>query len=119
LVEREVQGLVAEAAALESLGLGLQTAADADEALETLQEDQECALVLLATLMSAENTCDTIKKIRDKEQYRKIPILVLGAPADSPDEARFRAAGADGFIVKPVDRQQIVRFLSARLASSS
>jgi signal transduction histidine kinase/CheY-like chemotaxis protein len=119
LVEREVQGLVAEAAALESLGLGLQTAADADEALETLQEDQECALVLLATLMSAENTCDTIKKIRDKEQYRKIPILVLGAPADSPDEARFRAAGADGFIAKPVDRQQIVAFLSARLASSS
>jgi len=118
LVEREVQGLVAETALLESLGLQVQTAADADEALETLQEERECALVLLATLMSAENTCDTIRAIRADEQYRQLQIVVLGSPSDAPDAARFRAVGAEGFITKPVDRDEIVALLGARLAIS-
>jgi signal transduction histidine kinase/CheY-like chemotaxis protein len=119
LVEREVQGLVAETALLESLGLQVQTAADADEALETLQEERECALVLLATLMSVENTCGTIRAIRAHEQYRQLHIIVLGSLADAPQEARFRTAGADGFVTKPLDRSQIVALLRARLERSS
>jgi len=118
LVEREVQGLVAETALLESLGLRVQTAADADEALDTLQEERECALVLLATLMSAENTCGTIRAIRANERYRQLRIVVLGALEDVPDEARFRTAGADGFITKPVGRDEITALLSARPAPS-
>lgn len=111
LVEREVPSLVAETALLESLGLQVQTAADADEALETLQEERACTLVLLATLMSTENTCDTIRAIRGNEHYRQLRILVMGAPAEASQEALFRAAGADGFIVKPVSRDQITAYL--------
>jgi CheY-like chemotaxis protein len=113
LVERDVQGLVAETALLESLGLRVQTAADADEALETLQEDPECALLLVATLMSAENTCDTIRAIRNDEQYRQLQIVVMGPAADAPEKARFLAAGADGFVTKPVDRDGIEALLAA------
>lgn len=117
LVERDVQGLVAETALLEALGLRVQTAADADEALETLQEESECSLVLLATLMSTGNTCDTIKAIRGNEQYRQLQILVMGGPTDIPEKARFLAAGADGFVTKPVGRGQIETLLSAELAA--
>ena len=116
LVEREVQGLVTETALLESLSLRVQTAADADEALETLQEDPDCALVLLATLMSVENTCDTIRAIRSTEQFRQLQIIVIGTPANAPEDACFRAAGADGFVAKPVDRDEIAALLSAKLA---
>jgi signal transduction histidine kinase/CheY-like chemotaxis protein len=115
LIEREVQGLVAETALLESLGLRVQTAADADEALETLQEEGECGLVLLATLVSAENTCDTIRAIRGNEQYRQLQIVVMGTPADMPEQDRFLAAGADGFVAKPVKQDEIEALLSARL----
>lgn len=118
LVERDVRGLVAETALLESMGLRVQTAVDAEEALETLQEDSECSLVLLATLLSAGNTCDTIRAIRGNEQYRQPRILVMGGPADVPAKAQFLAAGADGFVTKPVEREQIEALLSARLAVS-
>jgi signal transduction histidine kinase/CheY-like chemotaxis protein len=117
LIEREVQGLVAETALLESLGLRVQTAADADEAIETLQEEGECAVVLLATLMSAENTCDTIKAIRSNEQFRELQIVVMGAPVNAQEQALFFSAGADGFLAKPVRRDEIVALLSARLAA--
>jgi len=119
LVEREVHSLVAETALLESLGLRVQTAADADEALETLQEERECALVLLATLMSTENTCDTIRAIRRNEQRRQLPILVMGSREEAPKSALFRAAGADGFVVKPVHRDQIAAYLNLGPGPSS
>ena len=118
VVEREAHSLVAETALLESLGLQVRTAADADEALETLQEERECALVLLAVLMSAENTCDTIKAIRGNEHNRWLQILVMGAPVDVPKGVLFRDAGADGFIIKPVNRDQIEARLNAGLVLS-
>jgi CheY-like chemotaxis protein len=49
LVERDVHSLVAIAAQLEALGVRVQTAADGEEALETLQEERDCALLLLAS----------------------------------------------------------------------
>ncbi len=118
LIERDVQGLVAETDLLESMGMRVQTAADADEALETLQEEQECALVLLATLMSAENTCDTIRAIRSNEQFRELQIVVMGAPVETPEQTRFLDAGADGFVTKPVKPDEIAALLSTRPPSS-
>ncbi len=119
LVEREVHSLVTETALLESLGLRVRTAADADEALETLQEERECALVLLATLMSTENTCDTIRAIRGNEHDWQLPILVMGTPVEAPKSALFRAAGADGFVIKPVHRDQIAAHLNLGPGPSS
>ena len=110
-----MHSLVAETALLESLGLRVQTAADVDEALETLQEERECALVLLAVMMSAENTCDTIRAIRGNGHDRRLRILVMGAPAEASEQALFRAAGADGFITKPVSRDALAAHLSAGL----
>ena len=101
-----------ETALLESLGLRVQAAADADEALETLQEERECALVLLAVLMSTENTCDTIRAIRGSEHARRLQILVMGTSVDAPKSALFRAVGADGFLLKPVNRDQLKAHLN-------
>jgi len=119
VVEREVHSLVAETALLESLGLRVRTAADADEALETLQEERACALVLLAVMMSAENTCDTIRGIRGNGHDRRLRLLVMGTPAEASEHALFRAAGADGFITKPVSRDELAAHLSAGLVPSS
>ena len=119
VVEREVHSLVTEVAILESLGLRVQAAADVDEALETLQEECECALVLLAVLMSTENTCDTISAIRGNGHNRRLQILIMGTPVDAPKSALFHAAGADGFILKPVNRDELAAHLIASLLPSS
>lgn len=119
VVEREVHSLVTEVALLESLGLRVQAAADVDEALETLQEECECALVLLAVLTSTENTCDTISAIHGNGHNRRPQILIMGTSVDAPKSALFRAAGADGFILKPVNRDELAAHLTASLAPSS
>ncbi|MEA3276752.1 MAG: ATP-binding protein [Pseudomonadota bacterium] len=113
LVERDVQSLVAETALLESFGLGVQTAADADEALETLREEEACSLVLLATTVSIENTCDTIRAIGSDEHCGRLPIIVMGDPAGPAERAQYLDAGADRFITKPVDRTELKTLLTA------
>jgi len=117
LVEREVQSLVTTTALLESFGLGVLTAADADEALETLQDEGNCSLLLLAAKVSAEHTCDTIRLIRRDERYRGLPIVVAGNVEDAANRTRFGAAGADGFLTKPVERGELKAVLAETLAA--
>jgi signal transduction histidine kinase/CheY-like chemotaxis protein len=117
LVERDVTSLVAETRLLESFGLQVQTAADADEALETLREESGCSLLLLAELVSMPNTCDTIKAIRDDEHAAALPLVVIGSSEDADTSARVLNAGADGFVPKPVTRTRLEAVLTATLAA--
>ncbi|MEJ2426777.1 MAG: response regulator, partial [Candidatus Thiodiazotropha sp.] len=91
-----------------SFGLSVQTAADGDEALETLREEEYCcSAVLLAAFSDERNSCDTIETIRGQEAFQTLPILVLDAAADPDREARYRRSGADGCLCKPIDRDEL------------
>ena len=110
LVEREVSSLLAETELLESLGFQIQTAADAEEAQETLQEEPDCALVLIAENLSPEATCDTIKKIHSSFQQLPLVVLVNSDPGEA--HGRYLRAGAQDLIPKPVTRPQLETLLS-------
>ena len=117
LVERDVTSLVAETRMLESFGLQVQTAADADEAQETLQEEPGCSLILLAELVSKSYTCDTIKAIRDDAQFSELPLVVIGNSEETDTSAQFLKAGANGFVPKPVARSRLEAVLTATLGT--
>jgi signal transduction histidine kinase/CheY-like chemotaxis protein len=118
LVERDVRSLVAETRLLESLGLRVQAAADADEALETLQEEADCALILLGSLMPGQNTCDTIRAIRGGGQFGTPPLVVIGSTADEEARTEVLGCGADAFVAKPVAREELEAVLTAALGAS-
>jgi signal transduction histidine kinase/CheY-like chemotaxis protein len=117
LVERDVSSLVGETRLLESFGLGVQTAADAEEAVETLREEKGCSLVLLAELVSAQNTCDTIKAIRQDTHTGALPLIVIVSSEDADTNALFLDAGADGVLPKPVSGTRLEAILTATLGA--
>ncbi len=119
LVEREVRCLVTETRLLESFGLRVQTAADADEALETLREEDRCSLILVAELVSVRNTCDTISEIRGDEQFGTVPLVVIGRTGDAEARAQFLRAGAGDFIFQPVERVGLEAILTTCLRTSA
>jgi signal transduction histidine kinase/CheY-like chemotaxis protein len=102
LVERDVQSLVVATAALETLGLKVQTAADEEEALETLSDDHGCTMLLLASSLVGHDACDTIKRLRQKPWLTDLPIVVLGE-LDTTRQQRCLDAGACCFLRKPVE----------------
>jgi signal transduction histidine kinase/CheY-like chemotaxis protein len=118
LVERDVQALVAVTAMLERLGVRPLTAADLGEALETLQDEGPCGLVLLATLVSARDTCDTIQAIFSHQGERQIPVVVMGNPQD---QVQLEACGPPGtwhFLPKPVAPAALESLLDRLLPGS-
>ena len=119
LVERDVQALVAMTAMLEGLSVRVRTAVDLDEALETLQEEDPCGVVLLATLVSARDTCDTIQAIRSDQRYREIPIVVMGGQADQTQLEQCGAPAPLHFLKKPVARAELEAVLETLLEARS
>jgi signal transduction histidine kinase/CheY-like chemotaxis protein len=118
LVERDVQCLVTATSELEALGVRVQTAADVDEALETLQEERDCALLLLAASASTEESCATIKRVNDETGGSAPPIYVIGELGES-ERRSCRAAGADGFLPKPLDRARLAMLLGGAIAENT
>jgi CheY-like chemotaxis protein len=110
LVERDVQTLVAVTGHLEGMGFAVQTAANGEEALETLADEAGCALLLLAAPASAMETCDTIKRIRCLAGYESLPIVIVGNP-DPAQQQRCRKAGACGFLDRPIDLAELTALL--------
>ncbi|WP_295540244.1 ATP-binding protein [uncultured Thiohalocapsa sp.] len=111
LVERDVQCLVTATSELERLGVRVQTAADADEALETLSDERDCALLLLAASASTEESCARINRINEGMDGVRPPIYIIGN-LDEGQCARCRAAGADGFLAKPLDGRAVADILA-------
>jgi signal transduction histidine kinase/CheY-like chemotaxis protein len=115
LVERDVQALVAMTAMLEGLSVRVRTAVDLGEALETLQEEDPCGVVLLATLVSARDTCDTIQAIGRDGRYRQIPIVVMGGAVDQTQLEQCGAPAPLRFLKKPVALAELKALLATLL----
>ncbi|ESQ17488.1 MAG: response regulator [Thiohalocapsa sp. PB-PSB1] len=115
LLERDVHSLVTIAAQLEALGVRVQTAADGEEALETLQDERDCALLLLATPVSQQQSCDTITAVRTQLGLGNLPIVMLG-DMDQAQRQQCLEAGASGFLEKPIVIESLEAMLDAALA---
>lgn len=116
IIERDVKTLVQLTSDLSRLGLRVQTAADLDEALETLQEEGEgCELVLLAAQVSGETTCDTIQTLLKRTQGPHPAVAVLGEPGSQNQMAGCFGVGAVGFLSKPIALDRLTALLAGVL----
>lgn len=102
---------------LESFGLRILMAADTEEALETLREEANCALILLAEMVSLANTCDTIKAIRLDPAAGTLPLIIIGRFGEAKARDAYLGAGALDFVAKPVTRSRLEAVLAATLGA--
>ncbi len=120
IIERDAKTLVELTSDLSRRGLRVQTAADLDEALETLLEEGEgCALVLLAAQMSVQMTCDTIQAILKQSLCAHPAVAVIGPSAAEGQIDGCLEAGAVGFLSKPIDPERLTALLSEVLGGQA
>ncbi len=103
LVDDDVKNLLAVTPLLEHWGLKVLAAADGAEALETLEEDKECSILLMDVIITGGDGFDTIRRIRADHRYRTLPAVAFTAEAGDETREACRQAGFDDVITKPAD----------------
>ncbi|MCP5417270.1 MAG: response regulator [Chromatiaceae bacterium] len=116
LVDDNIQDLLTLTPILESWGLAVTAAGDGDEALEVLQEDEAFSLVLMDIQMPEMDGCDTIGLIRKQARFHDLVIIALTAGNDAAEGKAALAAGANGFIPKPVEHAELKRVIGLLLS---
>ena len=100
-----------------SVGFKAQGFKDAGEfykALETTRPD----LILLDIMLPGENGVSILKKLKEKREYRDIPVIMATAKGSEYDKVESLDAGADDYLVKPFGMMEMVSRVKAVLRRS-
>ncbi len=92
---------------LKSVGYQVTEAADGQEALN-LAKKQVFDLVLTDQNMPRMDGLTLIRSLRTMPQYKKVPIIMLTTESSDEMKSRGRAAGANGWMVKPFDPKRLI-----------
>jgi len=95
-------------------------AEDGEHGLDRAQRDQP-DLILMDLSLPRLDGWEATRRLK-ASPLATIPVVALTAHASREDQARARAAGCDGYLTKPVDRDLLIstirKHLSARAAAS-
>ncbi len=94
---------------LELAGIDVIEAEDGQECLDMLAElEQLPDLVTIDMVMPRLDGISAISKIRAEERYENLPIIMVSTQGQQIDLNRAKAAGADDYIIKPFDPNELV-----------
>jgi two-component system chemotaxis response regulator CheY len=103
---------------LSKAGFAVVKAASGEEALTKLQTGDKPDLMITDLNMGAMNGIDLIRDARKLPSMRVTPILLLTAESEQDSRNEAKSAGANGWIVKPVNAaalMQVVREVLPRV----
>ncbi|WP_406698232.1 ATP-binding protein [Singulisphaera sp. Ch08] len=113
IVDDSHDGASTLARMLKLMGNDVRTASDGLEGIEAAGEFLP-EVVLMDIGMPVLNGLDATKRIREQAWGREMTIIALTGWGQDGDKARSREAGCDGHLVKPVDIDELERFLGVK-----
>lgn len=113
IVEDDVRNIFALSAVLEPHGAKIEIARNGRESLTVLEEslrnhDRFIDLVLMDLMMPEMDGLTAIRAIRERPEWRKLPIIAVTAKAMKHDQEQALAAGANDYMAKPLDIEQLL-----------
>ncbi|MEW6369884.1 MAG: response regulator [Pseudomonadota bacterium] len=92
---------------LKAAGYQVVEAVDGQDGLDKARQ-QVVDLVLTDQNMPRMDGLSLIKQLRSLPEYQKVPILMLTTESSDEMKSKGRAAGANGWLVKPFDPQRLI-----------
>ncbi|PIU64634.1 MAG: two-component system response regulator [Armatimonadetes bacterium CG07_land_8_20_14_0_80_40_9] len=92
---------------LERAGFEVVVASDGIEALEKVEEEKP-DLVVLDIMMPRMDGITVLKKLKEKEETKSIPVVMLTVKAEDEDIFRGWQEGADSYLTKPFNPAEVV-----------
>lgn len=114
IIDDDARNIFALRAVLRARGFVCLTANSASEGLRILGEESDVEAILLDMMMPDMDGYQALPIFRERTG-RQIPIISVTAQAMMGDREKCIEAGADGYIAKPIDVDQLLALLKELL----
>ncbi|MCP4695210.1 MAG: PAS domain S-box protein [Desulfobacterales bacterium] len=92
---------------LTDVDLEVLTAENGEEAILVAEEYQPDAIIM-DIRMPVMDGLEATKRLKKSDNTKKIPVIALTATGQFSHEEEVREAGLDGYLLKPVDKQELL-----------
>ncbi|MEH7346156.1 response regulator [Bacillus sp. JJ1532] len=102
--------------ALEKEGMHVLTAENGMECLDTMVKEEKVDILLMDIMMPVMDGYETMRRIRELEEYQDLPIIALTAKAMNYDRRKCIESGASDYISKPLKLDQLLSVMRVWLS---
>jgi DNA-binding response OmpR family regulator len=93
--------------ALENEGLRVTAARNGAECLLAI-EDERPDLVILDVIMPVMDGFQTLRVLREREETKSLPVVILSIRSDDQDILKGLSTGADIYVTKPFKMEEVI-----------
>ena len=111
LVDDDMRNTFALSKLLKKHGMDVAIADNGQMALDKLAEEPGIELVIMDIMMPVMDGYQAIRAIRERRDLAALPVIALTARAMPEEQERCMAAGANDYLVKPVDVERLLTLL--------
>jgi signal transduction histidine kinase/CheY-like chemotaxis protein/HAMP domain-containing protein len=116
VIDDDARNVFAIASTLELHGLRVTQAADGRRGIAALRTAPEVDLILMDVMMPGMDGYETMAAIRQMPRFARLPIIAVTARAMPGDREKSLAAGANDYVTKPVDTDELLNCMERWLA---
>jgi CheY-like chemotaxis protein len=111
IVDDDIRNIFAMTSVLERHKMDVVAAESGKDALDQMERTPSPDIVLMDIMLPEMDGYETTRRIREKPQFKSLPIIALTAKAMKGDREKCIEAGASDYIAKPVDTEQLLSLL--------
>jgi len=116
IIDDDTRNIFALTAVLRSKGYNCLSAIGMKEAFVMLMKDTvQVDIILLDMMMPDMDGYEALPILKENDLYKDIPVIAVTAQAMVGDRERCLNAGADGYISKPVNIDDLMPLIEASL----
>lgn len=112
IIDDDSKNIFALSAVLKAKKLHCVSSQSAMEGFKILENNPNIGVVLMDMMMPEMDGYEAIKKMKSSEKLKNFPVVALTAQAMTGDREKCLEAGADGYISKPVNIDELMEILN-------
>jgi len=116
VIDDDARNVFAISSTLELHDLRVTQASDGLRGIEALRADPDTDLILMDVMMPGMDGYATMTAIRQMPEFGRLPIIAVTARAMPGDREKSLAAGANDYVTKPVDTDELLACMERWLA---
>ncbi|WP_313502970.1 response regulator [Kaistella carnis] len=112
IIDDDSKNIFALSAVLKAKKYQCISAISAGQGLKLLSANKNIGVVLMDMMMPEMDGYEAIGKMKSDHELKDIPVIAITAQAMAGDREKCIEAGADGYISKPVDVNELLQLLN-------